>query len=248
MPKEIEFTKYKERGACHWDEAKHSIFKFNAHQEARFEWVLRCLGEIKGKIVLDIGCGDGALTCRIAQKGAEVIGLDSSEDGIRLAKQIFSEKKIPARFILAGAYEIPLESNSVDCAVLSEVIEHVLEPERILSEIQRVLKPGGKAVISTPYKFAETPKSEFHVKEYYPGELRALLAGYFLDIKIIESHPAFWSFLYTYGVPWFREREIFRWLINIFALYLKRNPFLTDNGTRKRAEYFTQITATVYKK
>ena len=65
MSKEIEFGKYKAKGACHWKETQRSIFKFNAYQEARFKWVLRSLGDVKGKTVLDVGCGDGALTYRI---------------------------------------------------------------------------------------------------------------------------------------------------------------------------------------
>ena len=247
MAKEIEFTKYKERGACHWDETKRSIFRFNADQEARFEWILCCLGDVKKKKVLDVGCGDGALTYRIVKKGAEVIGLDNSEEGIRLAEQIFSEKKIPTRFILASAYKIPLESNSIDCVVLSEVIEHVAEPEKILSEIQRVLKPEGKVVISTPYRLSEIP-GQFHVKEYYPSELKSLLAKYFSGIEIIETHPAFWTFSYAYGIPWLRKREIFRWLINISVLYFRYNPFLRDNRNRKRFDCFTQIIAVAHKK
>ena len=134
MMKEIEFNKYKEKGAYHWQDAKRSIFKFNAIQEARFEWVLRCLGDVNGKRVLDVGCGDGFLTYRIAKKGADVVGIDNSEEGIKLAKEIFNKKKMPASFIVVSAYNMPVKNNSIDCVVLSDVIEHVKEPEKLLKK------------------------------------------------------------------------------------------------------------------
>ena len=247
MLKEAAFTKYQERGPYHWDEAKRSIRKFNAHQEARFQWILRCLGDVKEKTVLDVGCGDGVLTYRIVKKGANAIGLDSSEDAIKLAKEIFSGKNLPAKFILADAHEMPIENNSIDCVVLGEVLEHAAEPEKLLSEIQRVLRAEGKVVISTPYRLSEVPSDEFHIKEYYPSELKHLLSKYFSDIEIIETHPAFWTFAYDYGVPWFRRRPLFRWLINVFVLSFRWNPFLKDNSNRKRFDYFTQITALAQK-
>jgi len=246
---EIEFTKYKERGACHWAEAKHSIREFNAHQEARFEWILKCSGNIKDNTVLDVGCGDGALTYRIVEKGANVIGIDNSEEGIKLAEEIFNKKQVLTQFILADAYKMPIKSNSIDCVILSEVIEHVAKPQKLLSETQRVLKKKGKVVISTPYRLGEIPWDKFHTREYYPGELKSLLAEYFSDVKIIETHPVFWTFLYDFGIPWFRRRKVFRWFINIAVLYLGiRNPFLGDDSHRRRFDYFTQIMAVACKK
>ena len=247
MPEEIEFDKYKTRGACHWEETQRSIFKFNVYQEARFRWVLRSLGDVKGKKVLDVGCGDGALTYRIIKKGANVIGIDNSKEGIELAQEIFAQKKVSAQLILSSAYQIPSDDNSVDCVVCSDVIEHLAEPEKMLSEIQRALKVGGKLVLTTPYRFGEIPWDRHHIKEYYPGELKLLLSQYFSNIEIIETHPAFWFFLYTYKSRWTTHRPIFRWLISILALYFGFNPFLRNDSQRQRFDYFTQIIAVAYK-
>lgn len=247
MAKEIEFDKYKTRGACHWEETQRSIFRFNAYQEARFKWVLRSLGDVKGKKVLDIGCGDGALTYRVIKKGADVIGIDNSKEGIGLAKEIFEKKKTSAKFILTSAYQIPIDDNSIDCVVCSDVIEHLAEPEKMLSEIQRVLRTQGKLVLTTPYRFGEIPWDKNHVKEYYPGELKSLLSQYFSNIEIIETHPALWFFLYTYKSRWTTHRPLFRWLINILALYFRFNPFLKNDSQRRRFEYFTQIIVVAHK-
>jgi len=248
MIKEVEFNKYKKKGAYHWEDAKRSIFKFNAHQEARFEWILRCLDDVKGKTVLDVGCGDGALTYRIAERGADIIGIDNSEEGIKLAKEIFNKKKMPANFILASAYNMPLKNNSIDCAVLSDVIEHVREPERLLKEIKRLLRNNGKLVISTPYRFGELLWDKYHVREYYPSELRSSLESDFKNIEIIESHPALWMFLYTYNSRWTAYQPIFRWFTNILALWFRFNPLLTDSRNRRRFDRFVQLTAVAYKK
>ena len=244
----MEFNKYKKKGAYHWEDDKRSIFKFNAHQEARFEWILRCLDDVKGKTVLDVGCGDGALTYRIAKKGAEVIGLDNSKEGIELAKEIFNKKKISANFILASAYNMPVKNDSIDCAVLSDVIEHVREPEKVLKEIKRVLKNNGKVVISTPYRFGEILWDKYHVREYCPSELKASLESDFKNIEIIESHSALWMFLYTYNSRWTAYQPIFRWFANVLALWFRFNPFLTDGRNRRRFDRFVQITAVAYKK
>ena len=248
MQKEIEFNKYKTKGAIHWKETQRSIFKFNAYQEARFKWVLDCLGDIKGKKILDVGCGDGALTYRIVKKGADVIGIDDSKKGIELAKEIFNKKKVSARFILADVCQMPINDNSIDYVVCSEVIEHLKEPEKMLSEAQRVLKKNGKIIITTPYRFGEILWDKHHVREYYPSELKSLLVKYFSDIKIIETHPALWMFIYTYNSRWTIYRPIFRWLTNIFVLYFGFNPFLEYNHRSKRFDRFTQITAVAYKK
>lgn len=247
MVQETEFDKYKKKGAYHWEDANRSIFKFNAVQEARFEWVLRVLGDVKDKKILDIGCGDGALTYRIAEKGADIIGVDNSKEGIQLAEEIFEKKKISAQFLLADAYNIPVDNNSMNCVVLSDIIEHIQEPERLLKEAKRVLKQNGKIVISTPYKFGENLWDKYHVKEYYPNELKSLLESDFNNIEIFQSHPALWFFPYTYSSRWTFYRPVFKWLINIVSL-IGFNPFLKHNERPKRFDRFIQLTAVAFKK
>ena len=77
MGSEPSFDKYANRGAYHWAELRPwPLHNHNPVLAARYVFVLREIGECRGKTVLDLGCGDGALTGLIAKLGAYVIGLD----------------------------------------------------------------------------------------------------------------------------------------------------------------------------
>ena len=244
---EIEFNKYKERGPHHINESRRSVFHFNAHQQARFDLMLGYLGDIEGKTVLDLGCGDGALTRFICQKKAKVIGVDNQELGLKFAREFLKSQGLEAKLILASVYETALPADSVDFIVASEVIEHVAEPDKLLKEARRILKPGGLIILSTPYRLTEKPMDSNHYKEFYPGEIKELVGAYFMEVEIKETHPAFWVCIYDHwlNIPICRDihkcRSILKYLINFSALYLKRNPFLKDATNRRKREFFTQI-------
>jgi len=94
-------------------------------------------------LILDIGCNTGDLTKIIANKN-KVIGMELSEGAVEKAK----EKGI--KVIQGSVYKIPFKENSFDKVHLSEVIEHLLDTNKALKEILRVLKPGGELIITTP--------------------------------------------------------------------------------------------------
>lgn len=99
--------------------------------------------------VLDLGCGNGSLTHLVAQHGYEVVGLDSSEQGIAIARESFPECK----FIEADIYDLPDAGlvNSFDIVMAVEVIEHLFYPKELVRYAQKCLKPGGSLILSTPY-------------------------------------------------------------------------------------------------
>jgi 2-polyprenyl-3-methyl-5-hydroxy-6-metoxy-1,4-benzoquinol methylase len=100
--------------------------------------------------VLDVGCGSGFITKRVAELGNEVIGVDASPDGIRLARL---EHPGP-RFEVGSAYDnltalAPPEG--WDLILGLEIIEHLFSPKRFLENMYRHLRPGGLLILSTPY-------------------------------------------------------------------------------------------------
>ncbi len=248
--KESTFNKYATRGAYHWREMKRTdIRAFNAYHQAHYEWILKLAGDLKGKKVLDVGCGDGVLSFLLAQKGAEVTGLDNDEHGLRFAEENLKRENkngtLRYRFVNGSAYEMPFESETFDIVVSCEVIEHVRKPEQLVSEAHRVLKKGGQVIITTPYRLTEVPLDSNHVKEYYPGELEILLEKKFNSASIKLTHNVFWYNIYTYGG--LGNRPIGRWFINTLVLLFGWNPFMIDYKKPGKLTFFSTICVWGYK-
>jgi len=93
--------------------------------------------------VLDIGCNDGSLMKEYADKN-KVIGLElSKESALKARKNGFDVK-------IGSVYDIPFKGKSFDVVHMSEIIEHVLDTDKALSEVHRVLKENGRLIITTP--------------------------------------------------------------------------------------------------
>jgi 2-polyprenyl-3-methyl-5-hydroxy-6-metoxy-1,4-benzoquinol methylase len=98
---------------------------------------------------LDVGCGGAWLSQNLVEKKQNVISMDISD--INPIKAI---KKNPSAYhhaLVADVFDLPFTYDSIDCIVASEIIEHVPDPKRFLAELFKVLKPGGKLIVTTPY-------------------------------------------------------------------------------------------------
>ncbi len=242
------FSKYRDSGALHWREmTSRSLRMFNAHQQARYDIALQALGNIRGKTVVDLGCGDGALTSLLVRGGASVTGVDNESKGLELARENFLRVGLAATFVHGSVEQCPLHDGCADAVVSCDVIEHLDHPDRHVAEISRILKPGGIAVITTPYRICETP-APFHAHEFTPCELRSLAEPYFHDISIRETHHMFWNAFFNYRPKILRRIHLGRIFINMMTLWFRRNPFLEDATHRKKRDYFTQITLRGMKK
>src|SRR5689334_18191623 len=88
------FRKYDTRGAYHWRALSRNPRKHNAMFAARYQVSLDLLGDVRGLTVVDLGCGDGALSGMLARAGAKVIGVDPSPTGLSLARREFDRRKL----------------------------------------------------------------------------------------------------------------------------------------------------------
>lgn len=113
-----------------------------------FPTVLRTLKSSAAPRVFELGCGNGA-TCRaLTANGYDVIGVDPSVEGVRIANAVFSHLKIE----IGSAYDDLVAKYGCFPALISlEVIEHVFYPRTYAKCVYELLEPGGIAIISTPY-------------------------------------------------------------------------------------------------
>ncbi|MES1225296.1 MAG: methyltransferase domain-containing protein, partial [Bacteroidota bacterium] len=160
------------------------------NDEIAFEHLHRyynALKLVKGKIVLDIACGEGYGTKILSKNANKVFGVDIDSASIDHAKKTYRENNI--EFICGSVKNIPLADNSVDVVVSFETIEHIDEETQnnFLAEIKRVLKKGGALIISTPDKANYTDryshKNEFHIKEFGKDEFISFLKNRFKQVS-----------------------------------------------------------------
>ena len=120
-----------------------------ASEERRLETLVRLLAPAPGEGVLDIGCGSGWLGACCHPRGARVCAMDIGRVGVSGARARFPEA---ASYQVGDVYHLPFAEESFDAVALSEVVEHLEDVDAALGEAWRVLRPGGRMVVSVPYR------------------------------------------------------------------------------------------------
>lgn len=163
--------------------------------------------------VLEIGCGAGNLLVQASVPGSYPIGLDLSLQALtfvrsRLREAVSAPEPIRGYACVQSVGEsLPLADSSVDCAILSEVIEHLEVPQASIREATRVLRPGGRLLVTTPNYHSFWPLMEWivdrlnlapkmggeqHISKFNPALLRNLMldcgmrAEYFGTIYLLS--------------------------------------------------------------
>lgn len=127
------------------------------HANATFSapYVLPAVFELAGKVgtgtrVLDIGCGNGWNAGQFARRGCTVVGVDLSEQGIELARK--SHPNVRFEVLAADSSVLQqLNEEPFDIVVSTEVVEHLYSPRPYAAGCFAALKPGGRAILSTPH-------------------------------------------------------------------------------------------------
>jgi methionine biosynthesis protein MetW len=116
--------------------------------EPRFKEILQICNRLKGERLLDIGCGDGAFTVLLkeALNAKEAVGVEVAPEAIDTA----NARGINAIQLDIDEAPLPFGDAYFDVIYCGEVIEHLFNPDHLLEEIHRVLKPEGTCVITTP--------------------------------------------------------------------------------------------------
>lgn len=200
------------------------------------ESLLNRLGE--NLVVLDAGCGDG-LQMKQYSRSHEVVGMD-----IAFARLKRAQERMGKHVVFAGdLFILPIKERSLDVVILGEVIEHLEEPEAVLREIHRVLKPSGSVIVDTPSQsnivdiilrlFGIKPQWGYkvdatHLWFFTMNQVRTLLNhGGFTVEKIIGGPFIRYDLPIIHHCTWVRKRW---WVYRLFDCTLGKLPVLKQLG------------------
>lgn len=112
------------------------------------------LGALKGRSVLELGCGIGLDTVEFARHGAKVTAIDISPACIALAERILAYHCVAANLVIADVEELPFPPERFDFVVARGILMFTPDQSRTVREIFRVLKPGGEANVLLHNRFS----------------------------------------------------------------------------------------------
>jgi len=152
------------------------------------EYAFYLLGDVRDKLVVDLGCGSGEEVVPLRQRGARVIGIDISPHLITIAHERLRKYGVDAELRIASAYDTHLLDESVDVVFCMSLLHH-LQLDRVKNEICRILKPHGLFIFKEPIRFSWTMKQlrglfppKGNVSEFeYPlnsKQMNALVEGF----------------------------------------------------------------------
>jgi 2-polyprenyl-6-hydroxyphenyl methylase/3-demethylubiquinone-9 3-methyltransferase len=147
----LELAKFSELAHRWWDPT--SEFK-PLHQinPLRLDWIERLLGAggVRGRRLLDVGCGGGILAESMAARGAEVTGIDLGEKAIKVARLHLLESGQKVDYRLIAVEELAKEQpHRYDIVTCMEMLEHVPDPASVVRACAELVKPGGHVFFST---------------------------------------------------------------------------------------------------
>ena len=172
---------------------------FTDHRDRRvFSFILP-----EYKRIVDIGCGEGITLEKMVKvyAGKEVSGIDAEEENISICRSL----GLPVQ--QGSVYDLHFDEGSVDCCTMTDVIEHLDEPERVLRELSRVLRGKGRLIIVFPhdrlftlarlltFKFKQAFYFPGHVRQWTPGSMARALEAAGFRIQARENIPfGLWAF------------------------------------------------------
>ncbi len=226
---EQNFSKYERSGAYHWRQTSNSLKHYNAWLAGRYTKVLELTANLKPQNILDIGCGDGYLTARIARQfpASKVIGIDSSEIAIKMALE--KTAGINNLTFITESYENFLFKNSFDLIICADVIEHLENYKGLIRNCFDLLEYNGYLILTTPIRIYKSPKDPFHVQEFSPEEIRNLLHQEgFVVIEHHLSHPSTIKKRYDqiFSPLGIGRIRLYKYAINFLSIFFDKNPFV----------------------
>ena len=200
-----------------------------------------------GDLVLDIGCGEGRHSLGLyVDREVNAIGIDLSTEDLKIAKSrikdftVTDTNKSSCAFGVGDIQSLPFKDNAYDAVICSEVLEHLESLDNAVSEIVRVLKPGGVLAVSVPRfipelicwklssEYSKTPGG--HVRIFRQKNLKQLILKESVSYTSFHwAHALHSPYWWLKCVFWGREKE--HWLVIKYHQFLvwdlMQNPLIT---------------------
>jgi len=145
--------------------------------------------------ILDIGCGSGA-NMEMLKPFGKITGIDIFPESVNYVKSL------GFKVLEADAQELPLPNNSFDLVLVMDLLEHVENDEKVISEIHRVLKPSGFCIVTVPafnLMWSPSDKTLKHYRRYSKNKLKKLVKNFIIK-KII-----YWNFFLFFPILLIRK-------------------------------------------
>ncbi len=152
----------------------------------------------RGKAVLEVGCGAAVDLARFAKGGAICTGVDLASSAIALAKANFEQQGLTGDLRVANGEQLPFPDNSFDYVFAHGVVQYTADPQALVNEVRRVLKPGGEALFQVYNRISWLNALSKLMKvglehddapvllKYSIGEFKQLVSG-FSQVRIVPE-------------------------------------------------------------
>lgn len=160
--------------------------------------------------VLDAPCGCGWSSSKFAERAKYVLGVDYADEAIAVARQRYRSPNLEFRQM--NCLSLELDNASFDVAVSIEALEHFNHSDglRYVAELARILRPGGFLVGTTPSAHGrknaairlKQEKNEFHLKIFWPQELRRCLRRHFEEVSLVAMPNGGFFFWARKSIGW----------------------------------------------
>jgi len=223
IPRFVPINNYASAFGLQWNTFTKTQLDSHSQLSITLERLERCLGfslsELKGKTVLEVGCGAGRFTELLVKSGALVHSIDLS-DAVEANKQNIGDAP-NYRIAQAGAYEIPFPDNSFDVVICLGVIQHTPSSEKTIASLWQKVKPGGLMLID-----------HYRWRLAYYGNLRFVYRELFRKMKPEKSQRIINRLVdIFFPLHWaFRNNKILYWLLIRFTPlfeYVREYPQLS---------------------
>jgi len=178
------FDKYRRCGPYHWDAYYRNPSALGLYK-MHVDYIISNFYKKNRGTILDVGCGDGLISCLLAEKGFEVKGIDIENEAIRLAQRKCSS----VAFEVKDVFDM---NEQFDYLLASEIIEHLSNPDDFCQKIKGLFRK--EALMTTPNKDYYKQPDPYHAKEYSVYEFESLLEKHFtiFQIQLTQYHLYAW--------------------------------------------------------